>query len=285
MSFTKKVSVGYFNIEAAEDDYFSKFYDNMETIIASGNVASSFEVGDLRYLWKVVERIDTDSSASYLFAIAKEKQLYPMIFTDDGALNELTLADGVLGEVTYGLVNPAYKFLLCFGGSATGFKKMLGQHSAEGVVRLVPVFEEKVDEKVLNWDSYKRVSVSMNLPSGEDVTEFTNSKAGELMKLVDFLGGLKVDITVSAGGGKELLSNMMVKELLPELIGNDLCTSLTVRGSDFENGVPEQFDLKNAPIKYSEQIEIEGNYISETDAKQLLMRALNERASRLFVDV
>ncbi|MDR2885073.1 MAG: hypothetical protein LBV09_08195 [Deferribacteraceae bacterium] len=282
MSFTKKISVNYYNIEAAEDDYFSKFYDNMETIIAADNTSSSFEAGNLKYLWKVIERIDTDNSASYLFAIAKEKQVYPMVFTEEGALNELALADGLLGDVFYGVVNPAYKFLLCFGGGSTGFKKMLGQFSAEGVVRLVPVFEEMVDEKVLNWDSYKRVSVSMNLPSGEDVTDFANSKAGSLMKLVEFLGGLKVDITVSAGGGKELLSNMMVKDLLPELIGNELCTSLTVRGSDFENGVPEQFDLKNAPIKYSEHVEVEGNYINETDAKQILMRALNERASYLF---
>jgi hypothetical protein len=285
MFWTKRVSVGYYNIEAAEGDYFSNFYDTMETIIAAGNTSEAFESGELKYIWKVHERIDTDDKASYLFSVARELVAWPAWFTEEGELNELVLPNGLLGDISYALINPAYKFLLCFsvgGGGVSGFKKALGRFSSEGTVRFTPIFEEKIDEKVLQWDYYKKVSVSINLPSGDDVTEFLNTKAGSLMKLVDFLGGLKVDITVSSGSGKGALSNMMVRDLLPELIGNELCTSLTVRGSDFEDAATEQFDLKNAPIKYVENLEVEGNYITEADAKQVLMRALNARASRLF---
>ncbi len=286
MSWTKKVTVGYYNIEAAEEDYFSKFYENMETILASGHTAGMFEGGELKYVWKLLERIDTDDTATYFFSLVKERTSWPVWFTEEGDANELTLPKGALGDISYGIVNPAYKFLLCFaagaGGCTGGFKKMLGQFSPEGVVRLNPLFEEHVDEKVMSWDSFKKLSVGVNLPSGEDLSEFSTSKAGGLMKMVEYLGGLKVDITVSAGSGKEMLSNMMVKDLLPELLANDLCKSVTVRGSDFESAAPEQFDLKNAQIKYTEQIGVEGNYITESDAKQVLMRAMNERGSVLF---
>ncbi|MDR2869148.1 MAG: hypothetical protein LBV04_01735 [Deferribacteraceae bacterium] len=286
MSWSKRITVAYLNIEAAEEDYFSKFHENMETILESGNTSGIFEAGQLKYTWRVAERVDIDESATYFFTLVRERISWPVWVNDDGNYAELSLPQGSLGDISFGFVNPAYKTLLCFaagaGGCVSGFKKLLGQFSPEGVVRLTPYFEEHIDEKVLAWDCYKKVSFSFNMPSGEDVTEFANTKAGELTKIISFLGGLKADVTVSAGGGKELLSNMMVKDILPELLENDLCKSLTVRGSDFENSSQEQYDLKNAQVKYMELLEVEGNYITESDAKQLLVRAVNERHSMIF---
>lgn len=283
--WTKKVTVAYFNIEAAEEDYFSKFYENMETIISTGNNSGSFEAGQLNYTWKAVEKIDIHESATYFFTLVREKTAWPVWINEDGEYAELSLP-GMLGDISYGFINPAHKALLCFaagaGGCVSGFKKLLGQFSPEGVVRLNPVYEENIDDKVLGWDCYKKVAMSVNMPTGNDLTEFSNSKAGELIKILNYLGGLKADVTVSSGGGKELLSNMMVKDLLPELLANDLVKSLTVRGGDFENTLPEQYDLKNAQIKYTESIEIEGNYITESDAKLVLTRAANERYSMIF---
>lgn len=281
MSWSKKVSCGYFRIEAAEEDYFSKFYDNMATILQIGNTSGIFEGGQLKYLWKVHGQLDMDGSAVFLISLAKEKPGWPCWLTEEGELNEITLPNGVLGHVEYGIVCPAYKFLVCTGPAAN-FKKLLGQFSPEGVVRLNPLFDDNVSEKVLNWDCFQKFSFSINLPTGEDLTEYTKTKAGELTKLIEFLGGLKLDISVSSGSGKELLSNMMVKDLMPELLANDLCKSLTIKGSDFEGDSKEQIDLKNAQIKYSEMLEIEGNYITESDAKQVLMRAINDKGSRLF---
>jgi hypothetical protein len=286
MSWSKRITVAYFNIEAAEEDYFSKFYENMELILANGNTSSTFEAGELKYTWQVVDRVDVHESATYFFTLVRERIAWPVWISDEGTYTELSLPSGTLGDISFGFINPAHKALLCFaagaGGCVSGFKKMLGQFSPEGVVRLTPFFEEHIDEKVLGWDCYKKVSFSLNMPSGEDVTEFANTKAGELSKIISFLGGLKADITVSAGGGKELLSNMMVKDILPELLENELCKSLTVKGSDFENSSQEQYDLKNAQVKYVELVEVEGNYITEAEAKQVLVRAVNERHSMVF---
>ena len=288
MSWSKKVSVTFHRIQAAEDTYFGDFHNNMQTMISTGNMSGSFESGELQYHWELLEMIDTDKTPMYMFSVVKERSSWPVLIKED-LRQELFFADAILGDISYGLICPAYKFLICFaagsGGCLTQFKKLLGQFSVEGIVKLEPVFEEKIDEKVLLWDSYKKVSISMNMPSGDDVVNFAATKIGEYVKLLGYLGGLKLDITVSAGSGKEMLSSMMVKDIIPELLSNDLCTSLTVRGSDFENTTPEQFDLKNAQIKYSETVEIEGNYITDTDAKQILMRALNERSLLLFSDV
>lgn len=288
MPWTKKVSVSYYRIEAAEDEYFNNFYDTMETLLDSGHTSGSFDSAELKYLWTLHEKVDTGESSSYLFSTVKERTAWPVWFTEDGEPQELTLPEGTLGDISFGIINPAYKFLVCFsagaGGPMSAFKKMLGQFSAEGIVRLNPVYEDKIDEKVLLWDCFKRISVHMNMPSGDDVTQFATTKAGSLMPMLGYLGGLKGDITISSGGGKEVLSNMMVKDLITELLANDLCTSLTVRGSDFENGKPEQYDIKNAQIKYSEQIEVEGNYITPSEAKSVLLRAINDRSRELFAE-
>lgn len=280
MSTSKKVTLQYFNIQAAEEDYFRNLQDNAEQMLDRGNTIGMFETGTHKFAWELLERVDVYETPLYLFRLVKERPLWPAWVSEEGKTAELSLP-GILGEPMFGMVNPAHKFIVLFG-AAGAFKKLLGQFSPEGIVRLVPFFEDFIDEKVLAWDSYKKVSVSINLPSNEDVTEFSSTKAGQLMRLLEFLGGLKVDISVSSGAGKGTLSNMMVKDLLPELLANDLCKSLTVKGSDFENAAPEQYDLKNAQIKYSEMVEIEGRYIMASDAKQIFMRALNERYDILF---
>ena len=284
MAWMKRVTISYFRIEAAEEDYFSKFYDTCETMLSTEHNWGDFEAGELKYFWKLRESTDTGDTKGYVFTLVKERAAWPVWFTEDGDVREVTLPEGGLGEISYALINPTYKFIVCFsagGGGVSGFKKMLGQFSPEGVVRLSPLYEEEIDERVLLWDNFKKLSIHMKMPSGEDVTEFANTKTGSLMQMLGYLGGLKGDISISVPG-KENLSAMMVKELLTELLANDLCTSLTVRGSDFESSSPEQFDIKNAQIKHVETIEIEGNYINYEDAKVLLMRALNARSRELF---
>ncbi|MDR0454386.1 MAG: hypothetical protein LBH05_06215 [Deferribacteraceae bacterium] len=286
MGWTKKITVGYYNIESDEEDFFSNFHGSMETILSSEHRTGMFEAGQLKYAWKLLESIDAKNTAAYFFSVVKERASWPVWVHDDGETSEITLPNGMLGEIYYGLISHAYKFLLCFatgsGSAAAGFKKTLGQFTSEGLIRLTPLFEEGIEEKVMSWDSFKRLAVGVSLAGEDDLSAFSASRAGGLMKMAEYLGGLKVDITVSSGSGKENLSNMIVKDLLPELIANDLCKSLTVKGCDFEDAVMEQFDLKNAQIKYNEQIETEGNYITESDAKQTLMRALKARGNILF---
>jgi hypothetical protein len=66
------------------------------------------------------------------------------------------------------------------------------------------------------------------------------------------------------------------------MIDYDLCTSLIVKGSDFESGTPEQFDIKNAIIKYTTTIDVEGTYISPDEAQRVLDRAAYAHRRELF---
>lgn len=283
MSITKKVTIKYYNIEAAESDYFDKLSEFLPEALENA-ATGTFESGESKYAWEVIEKIELDAADHYLMSATKEKALYPVWTKDDGAVAELSLPDGSLGDRSYCLVSPKYKIIITMGSQGL-FKKMLGQFSTEGVVRLNPFYEQGIDERVMNWDAYKKISLRLNMPSENDVMDFHETPTGELMLILGHLGGMKLDVSVSAGGGRELLSNMMVKNLLPELLANDLCTSLTVRGSDFENGAPEQFDLKNAQIKYTETVEVEGRYITPADAKQILMRATNAHCKILIASV
>ncbi|GAB7141342.1 hypothetical protein RsTz2092_13170 [Deferribacterales bacterium RsTz2092] len=285
MSWSKRVTVAYYTIEAAEEDYFSKFYDNAETMLSTGNTANNFESGGTKYSWKLIEKVDVDKTATYFFSVVRERQSWPLWVRDEGVYNELSLSDGTLGDIAYGFLNVANRALVCFaagaGGASTGFRKLLGQFSEDGLVRLLPYCDEEAYNKVLDWDNYKQLSFSLSMPTGSELSSFEATEVGTLTKILGYLGGLKADIKVSAGN-KELLSNGVVKDIIPTLIENEMCKSLTVSGSSFENTKPERIDLKNAQIKYSETIEMDGNYVSEYLAKQVLSRAVSEQQNLIF---
>ena len=49
-----------------------------------------------------------------------------------------------------------------------------------------------------------------------------------------------------------------------------------------DEGAFEEFDLKNAQVKYKETIEISGSYMSIDEALPILKRAFNDRSSDLM---
>lgn len=272
---SKAITVSYYTIEAAEADYYSNLLEALETM-----QPFTFESGADKYFAGLPEYANITDAAAYLVTLVREQRLWPIIFNEDG-IKYFESGDQLLGDQHYALICPACKFILTTG-CAGGFKKFLGQFSPEGVVRLNPVFREGIYETVYNWDCFKSVSIALNMPTGQDVTDFIRTKHGRLMNILSFLGGLKLDLSVSAGGGKELLSTMMVKDLIAELLDNEMCKSLFVKGGDFENAGMEEHDLKNAQLKYREILEIDGKYITQEDAKQLMLRAVNENYSKLF---
>lgn len=283
MNFNKNITVGYHSIEAADDEYFTRFKNAMGTILDGGEPTGAFDSGENHYLWKINEAIDTDI---YFITLVKERGAWPVWFNDNGSIANVPLSDGSLGDLFYGFVNSKSKFMLCFaagGGSASmAFKKFLNEFSLEGGVKITPLLENNVNEITMAWDYYKKISFSVNFPTYDDLAEFKTTREGGLMGIIDELCGLKADISIKAPRNKQVLNAYQVRDITKELLSNDFCTNIKLRGADFETQAVEEYDLKNAQIKYSEYVEISGNFMSETEAIGILRRAYNDQNNNLL---
>lgn len=286
LSWSKKVSVSYHFIEAADEEYFVNFLNSMNALLDSGETFGSFEAGETRFVWKINGREDISDTDTYFISLVKEKTAWPVWFNEEGEIASIPLSEGFLGELFYAYVNPARKFLLAMaatsGAAAGSFKKFLNEFSTDGGVKLIPLFEDKIDVKTLSWDYYKKVSVSMTFPTHDDLTDFNMTQEGKLLGIVDELGGLKFDVTVAAPKQKQVLNAAQIRDMLKNLLGNDFCGRLVVRGADFETEALEEYDIKNAQVKYTEEVEISGSYMSEDEARGVLRRAFAERAKDLL---
>lgn len=168
-------------------------------------------------------------------------------------------------------------------GSPSGaFKKFLNEFSKDGSIKLTPLFENKIDVKTLSWDYYKKISASIHFPNFDELSEFMATKEGQLFNIVDETGGLKVDITVTAPKQNQKLNLSQTREIVKSLLPNDYCTKLVLKGSDNDSESIEEYDIKNAQVKYKELVEISGSYMSESEALVLLKRAFGDRSKELL---
>lgn len=230
--------------------------------------------------------MDIAATDTYFISVVKEKSAWPVWFTEDEGIAEIPLNDGALGELYYAIINPESRFILSLaaaGGGPTGaFKNFLNEFSKDGSIKLTPLFEDKIDLTTLSWDYYKKIAVSINFPTYEYQSEFMTTKEGTLLGLIDELGGLKADITISAPKQKQNLNTSQTKEIAKALLVNDFCSKLVLKGSDNEGEELQEFDLKNAQVKYKEMIEIAGSYMVEDEALPILKRAFNDRSHDLI---
>lgn len=286
MSWSKKAIVSYHFIEAAVDDYFNELKLSFDALLKSEESSGTFDAGESHFYWKINSKVDIAATDTYFISVVKEKSAWPVWFTEDDGIGEIPLNDGALGELYYAIVNPKSRFILSLaaagGGPAGAFKKFLNEFSKDGSVKLTPLFEDKIDLTTLSWDFYKKIAISVNFPSYEYQSEFMTTKEGTLLGLIDELGGLKADITISAPKPKQNLNASQTKEIAKALLVNDFCSKLVLKGSDNDGEEIQEFDLKNAQVKYKEMIEISGSYMVEDEALPILKRAFNDRSHDLI---
>lgn len=286
MSWSKKAIVSYHFIEAATDDYFNELKLSFDALLKSEDSSGTFDAGQSHFFWKINNKVDIAATNTYFISVVKEKSAWPVWFREDEGIAEIPLNDGSLGELYYAIVNPESRFILSFaalGGGPTGaFKKFLNEFSKDGSIKLTPLFEDKIDITTLSWDFYKKIAISINFPSYEYSAEFMTTKEGSLLGLIDELGGLKADITISAPKQKQNLNISQTREIAKALLINDFCSKLVLKGSDNDGEEIQEFDLKNAQVKYKEMVEIAGSYMTEDEALPILKRAFNDRSHDLI---
>ena len=286
MSWAKNAVVSYHFIEAANDNYLNELKLSFDSLLNSDVSCGNFDAGQSHYFWEVNSKVDITDTDTYFISVVKEKCAWPAWFKDDEGIAEIPLSDGALGEVHYAIINPASRFILSLaaagGGPVGAFKKFLNEFSKDGSVKLTPLFEDKIELTALSWDFYKKIAISVNFPSYEYQAEFMTTKEGTLLGLIDELGGLKADITISAPKQKQNLNASQTKEIAKALLVNDFCSKLVLKGSDNDGEEIQEFDLKNAQVKYKEMVEISGSYMVEDEALPILKRAFYDRSHDLL---
>ncbi len=284
MSWTKKVIVNYHFINAAYENYFNELNMSFDALLKNEDSSGTFDAGQSHFFWKINSKVDIAATDTYFISVVKEKNAWPVWFREDDGIAEIPLNDGALGELYYAIVNPKSRFILSLaalgGGPIGAFKKFLNEFSKDGSVKLTPLFENKIELTALSWDFIKKIAVSVNFPSYEYLSEFMTTKEGTLLGLIDELGGLKADITIPKQ--KQNLNTSGTKEIAKALLINDFCSKLVLKGSDNDGEEIQEFDLKNAQVKYKEMIEIAGSYMTEDEALPILKRAFNDRSHDLI---
>lgn len=282
MSWSKKVIVNYHFINANYDDYFNELNLSFDALLKNEDSSGTFDAGQSHFFWNINSKVNIADTDTYFISVVKEKSAWPVWFKENNGIAEIPLNDGALGELYYAIVNPKARFMLSLaasgGGSVGAFKKFLNEFSKDGSVKLTPLFEDKIELTALSWDFIKKIAVSINFPSYEYQSEFMTTKEGALLGLIDELGGLKADITISAPKQKQNLNASQTKEIAKALLVNDFCSKLVLKGADFDGEELQEFDLKNAQVKYKEMVEISGSYMVEDEALPILKRAYNDRS-------
>ncbi len=286
MSWSKKAVVTYHYVDSVADNFFKELHLSFNSLLNSEDSSGSFDAGQSHYFWKIESKVDLADTDSFLVSLVKEKSAWPVYFNEEEGISAIPIDDGALGELYYAVINPQSRFILTLaasgGGPVGAFKRFLNEFSTDSSVKLVPLFEDKIDVKTLSWDFYKKINISVNFPNHDIQSEFLTTKEGGMMSILDELGGLKADMTIFAPKKNQKLNNSQVKEFVKSLLVNDYCSKIVLRGSDNDGESIEEFDLKNAQVKYKELIEISGSYLSIDEALPLFKRAFNERSSDLM---
>lgn len=286
MSWSKKVIVNYHFINAAYENFFNELNMSFDALLKNEDSSGTFDAGQSHFFWNINSKVNIADTDTYFISVVKEKCAWPVWFKENDGIAEIPLSDGALGELYYAIVNPKGRFILSLaaaGGGPTGaFNKFLNEFSKDGSVKLTPLFEDKIDIIALSWDIYKKIAISMNFPAYDYLAEFMTTPEGKLFGIADELGGLKLNFTLSAPKALQKINASQTKEIAKALLTNDFCSKLVLKGADNVGGDWQEFDLKNAQVKYKENIEIVGSYMTELEALPLLKRAFYDRSHDLL---
>ena len=282
MSWSKKVIVNYHFINAAYENYFNELNMSFDALLKNEDSSGTFDAGQSHFFWNINSKVNIADTDTYFISVVKEKCAWPVWFKENDGIAEIPLSDGALGELYYAIVNPKGRFILSLaaaGGGPTGaFNKFLNEFSKDGSVELTPLFEDKIELTALSWDFIKKIAVSFKFPTYEHQAEFMASMAGTLFGLLDEVDGLSVNITVAAPKAKQQLNAAQTKRVAKTLLANEFCNKLVLKGANFDDEEMQEFDLKNAQVKYKEMVEISGSYMVEDEALPILKRAYNDRS-------
>lgn len=282
MGVKKSGKVTFYRAESSSSQAYCETLENLLLTFMSSEERSSgsFDKGNKEYAWKVEEQFEILGTNGFLVSIVKEKAALPLWVKEDGSVDEPELTEGFLGDATYSIIIPSKNLIsICsLGGGNNAVSSFLNEYSLDGKVQILPILDEKADEKVYNWDYFESMKLAFKFENLDSLDEAMATPFGKYLEILDEIGGLNININISSKSDvKETLNTPSIKDFLEKLSDNPVCTKFALKGASYSNPNKEEVDIKNAVVKYSGSIETEKNYIDSEVAKSFILTAMENK--------
>ena len=277
MSERKNITVNYYHLEAAEEVFYHDLDDRLATLSEGGMDFGFFEGRSRELMFKIFEPIDLGDRKLHIVSLIKEKQFLPIWFNREGELQEAPLEGGMLGDISYGLIDPVKQCLVMFSGGfgpgASGFADFARWLTDDQSAGVSPLFINNAYDQVTQWEVYRKLNISVEAPAMEFVDSVLDSQYGQNFEMLNTLKGLKIDLSVSMGHGKGSLDKELVRNFVRTIMEENFAGKLKVSGKNFDEQSTEEHDLYNAKLKHKTEIVVSGLHISPDEARNSLFEA------------
>jgi len=273
MSERKNVTINYYRLEAAEEVFYHDLDDRLTTLTEGGMDFGFFDGRSRELMFKIFEPIELSDRKLHFVSLVKEKQFLPVWFNREGDIQEAPLEGGMLGDISYGLIDPHMQCIVMFGGRASeyaDFARWLTDDQSAGVSS---IFINNAYDQVTQWEVYRKLNISVEAPASDFVDSVLDSEYGSNFEMLNTLKGLKIDLAVSMGHGKGSLDKDLVRKFIKKVLEENFAGKLKVSGKNFDEQSTEEHDLYSAKLKHKTEIVVAGMHVSPDEAKSSLFEA------------
>jgi hypothetical protein len=286
----KDVTINFSMVEAAERAVLLANLSDRLTTLSEGGMDYGFFDGRTRELmFKLYEPIVLTDRKLYLVSLVSEKAPHPVVRMDrDGAIGEVPLDGGMLGGITFALIDIEYGAVVSLsqGGPVMGgFADLIRWMCDDPSAGLAPVFVSNVYDEVNQWEVYRKLEISAEAPAADFVDTILDSEYGSNFKILETLKGLKVNVEVSMGHGKGSLDKDLVRKFIKQMLKDNFAGKLKVSGKNFDEESTASHDLYNARLRYKTAVIIANNIIAPDEAKAALWEAYSVNLEEIQVAV
>lgn len=278
MSNVKNVTINFFQMFSSNEGYFDRLSEKLSTMYDNGVTHGFFEAGSRQLMFKLFYRNDIGGGDAFVVGLIKERDHWPIWFSQDGELDEIPLERGSLGDISFALIVPQKMVMLTLGGgigapspaSFVFFERWLTDDESAGIQ---PVFVTDAYDQVRDWEMFRKLTMTVEATTSDYVQEVLTTETGSDLKMLETLNGLRIDVSVSMGHNKGSLDVNSVKKFINGLLSENYARKLVLNGKSFDGQQTGEFDLYNARLKQKAEIRYSGTAINSEDAASALVNA------------
>ncbi|ADD67894.1 hypothetical protein Dacet_1122 [Denitrovibrio acetiphilus DSM 12809] len=277
MSERKNITINYYRLEAAEEVFYHDLDDRLTTLADGGMDFGFFDGRSKELMFKIFDPIEISDRKLHFVSLIKEKQFLPVWFNREGDIEEAPLEGGMLGDISYGLIDPMLQCVIMFSGGfgpgASGFADFARWLTDDQSAGCTPIFINNAYDQVTQWEVYRKLNISIEAPALDFVDNVLDSEYGSNFEMLNTLKGLKIDLAVSMGHTKGSLDKDLVRKFIKKVLEENFAGKLKVAGKNFDEQSTEEHDLYSAKLKHKTEIVVSGMHISPEEAKSSLFEA------------
>lgn len=273
MSERKSVTINYYRLEAAEEIFYHDLDDRLSTLAEGGMDYGFFDGRTRELMFKIFEPIELSDRKLHFVSLIKEKQFLPVWFNREGLVQEAPLEGGMLGDISYALIDPMKQCVVTFGNMASGYADFARWLTDDQSAGISPIFVNNAFDEVTQWEVYRKINIAVEAPAMDLVDDVLDSEYGNNFEMLNTLKGLKIDLSVSMGHGKGSLDKELVRKFIRKMLEDNFAGKLKVAGKNFDEQSTSEHDLYSAKLKHHTDIVVAGMHVSPDEAKSSLFEA------------